>query len=40
MLAAKFVSREISISEATPENALSIGCLFSQHASAVHEALL
>jgi hypothetical protein len=38
MLAAEFISREVSVPEMAPENALSVSCLFSQHASAVHEA--
>jgi hypothetical protein len=37
MLTAKFVFREISIPEMPPESALRVGCLFPQHASAVHE---
>jgi hypothetical protein len=40
MLAAKFVSREVSIPQMPPESALSFGCLFPQHASAVHERAL
>jgi hypothetical protein len=40
MLTAKFVSRKISIPEMPPQSALSVSCLFSQLASAVHEASL
>jgi hypothetical protein len=40
MLAAKLVSAKISIPEMPPESALSVGCLFSQHLSAVHETSL
>jgi len=36
MLATKLISRKISISEMAPESALRVGCLLSQHASAIH----
>jgi hypothetical protein len=40
MLTAKFVSRKISIPEMAPKSTLSIGCLLSQQASAIHESVL
>jgi hypothetical protein len=40
MLTTKLVACEISISQMAPKNALSIGCLLSQQASAIHEASL
>jgi hypothetical protein len=36
MLTAKFVSRKISVPEMAPKIALGVGCLLSQHASAIH----
>jgi hypothetical protein len=39
-LAAKFIACEISVSQMPPKNPLSVGCLLSQQASAIHKERL